>query len=118
MRTLCASTLIAEFIVIGLAALAATRLTDVSAGTGTVWTVSGVAMALCLLLCGLADRPGFVQLGWTLQAALIAGGLVLPVLFLLGGAFAALWWASIHYGRRVDEIKAARAGAEAAAGTG
>ncbi|WP_059013372.1 DUF4233 domain-containing protein [Streptomyces specialis] len=116
MRTLCAGTLVGEFIVIGLAALAATRLTDVS--PGAVWAVSGTAMALCVLLCGMAGRRGFVQLGWALQIALIAGGLVLPALFLLGAAFAALWWASVHYGRQVDAIKAAHARAEAAAGAG
>lgn len=107
MRTLCASTLLTEVIIIGLAALVVTRLSEASAGT--VWAVSGAAMALCLLLCGVIGRPGAVQLGWALQAGLVASGLVLPVMFLLGGGFAGLWWASVHYGRLVDEAKAARA---------
>lgn len=104
MRTLCASTLIGEFCVIGLAGLVAMRLSDHS--TGTVWLVSGVAMALCLLLCGMLGRPGGLQLGWVLQAGLIAAGFVVPTMFFLGAAFAALWWASIHFGRKIDEAKA------------
>ncbi|WP_129840489.1 DUF4233 domain-containing protein [Streptomyces sp. RFCAC02] len=109
MRTLCASTLIGEFIVIGLAGLVASRLTDVS--DSTLWTVSGVAMALSLLLCGMITRRGGVELGWVLQVGLIASGFVLPVMFGLGAVFAGLWWASIHFGRRVDALKAARAAA-------
>ena len=27
-------------------------------------------------------------------------------MFFLGAVFAALWWASVHYGRKVDEAKA------------
>ena len=27
-------------------------------------------------------------------------------MFFLGVIFAALWWASIHYGRKIDEAKA------------
>jgi hypothetical protein len=107
MRTLCASTLVGEFIVIGLAGLVASRLTDTS--TGVVWTVSGTAMVLSLLLVGMVGRPGGVQLGWVLQLGLIASGLVVPAMFLLGAVFAGLWWASVHFGRKVDEIKAARA---------
>lgn len=107
MRTLCAATLLSEFIVIALAALAATRLSEAS--PGTIWAVSGTAMALCLLLCGLAGRAGAVPLGWVLQVGLVASGLVLPVMFLLGAAFAALWGASVHFGRKVDELKAAHA---------
>jgi hypothetical protein len=107
MRTLCASTLVGEFIVIGLAGLAAMRLSDVP--TGTLWAVSGTAMALCLLLCGMVGRPGGVALGWALQGVLIASGFVLPAMFLLGAAFTALWWASVHFGREVDRLKAARA---------
>ena len=34
---------------------------------GTVWTVCGVAMALCVLLCGMITRPGAVAVGWVLQ---------------------------------------------------
>ncbi|MGW7296223.1 DUF4233 domain-containing protein [Streptomyces xiamenensis] len=113
MRTLCASTLISEVLVIGLAALVAVRLTDTSATT--IWAVSGTAMVLCLLLCGLVTRPGGVQFGWALQIALIASGVVVPAMFVLGVIFAGLWWASVHFGRKVDEIKAAHGAAAAAA---
>jgi uncharacterized protein DUF4233 len=104
MRTLCASTLIAEFFVIGFAGLVAMKSNDLS--IATVWTVSGISMMLCLLLCGVITRPGGVQLGWTLQIALIVSGFVVPVMFVLGTVFGVLWWASVHFGRKVDEAKA------------
>ncbi|MDT0322676.1 DUF4233 domain-containing protein [Streptomyces millisiae] len=101
MRTLCASTLVCEFIVIGLAAVAAMRLSD-DLSTTTIWAVSGPAMALCVLLCGLLRTPVAIPLGWALQIGLIAAGFVLPAMFILGAAFAGLWWASIHFGRHID----------------
>ena len=104
MRTLCASTLIGEFFIIGFAGLVAMKDEDLS--TATVWTVSGIAMFLCLALCGVITRPGGVALGWVLQIALIASGFAVPTMFFLGVVFAALWWASVHYGRKVDEAKA------------
>ncbi|WP_127359453.1 DUF4233 domain-containing protein [Actinacidiphila soli] len=107
MRTLCASTLIGEFFVIGFAGLVAMKQPDLT--MTTVWTVSGIAMALCVLLCGVITRPGGLAAGWVLQAGLVASGFVLPTMFFLGAVFAALWWASIHYGRRIDEAKARHA---------
>ncbi|MFD9331784.1 DUF4233 domain-containing protein [Streptomyces sp. NPDC060065] len=104
MRTLCASTLIGEFFVIGFAGLVAMKDPDLA--TSTVWTVSGILMALSVLLCGMITRPGGVQLGWALQIALVASGFIVPTMFILGVAFGALWWASIHYGRKIDEAKA------------
>ncbi|MFF0157704.1 DUF4233 domain-containing protein [Streptomyces sp. NPDC005263] len=104
MRTLCSSTLIGEFFVIGFAGLVAMKDPDLS--TSTVWTVSGIAMFLSLLLCGMVTRPGGVVLGWALQIALIASGFVVPTMFFMGAVFAALWWASVHYGRKIDEAKA------------
>ncbi|GAA3304207.1 hypothetical protein GCM10020295_54730 [Streptomyces cinereospinus] len=83
MRTLCASTLIGEFFVIGFAGLVAMKDPDLAAST--VWTVSGIAMFLCLVLCGLATRPGGVALGWALQLGLVAAGFVVPTMFFLGG---------------------------------
>ncbi|OEV02752.1 DUF4233 domain-containing protein [Streptomyces oceani] len=110
MRTLCASTLLGEFFVIGFAGLVAMQTTELS--TATVWGVSGTAMLLCLLLCGALSRPGGVHLGWALQVGLIATGFVVPTMFFLGACFAGLWWASVHFGRLVDQAKAARAAAE------
>ncbi|ANH91510.1 MULTISPECIES: DUF4233 domain-containing protein [unclassified Streptomyces] len=104
MRTLCSSTLIGEFFVIGFAALVAMKDPDLS--MGTVWTVSGIAMVLCVLLCGMLGRPGGVALGWALQIALVASGVVVPVMYFLGAVFAGLWWASVHFGRKIDEAKA------------
>ncbi|MER6189667.1 DUF4233 domain-containing protein [Streptomyces cyaneofuscatus] len=104
MRTLCASTLLGEFFVIGFAGLVAMKLDDVS--QATVWTVCGAGMVLSLLLCGMLGRPGGVQLGWALQIALVLSGFVVPMMFILGLVFGGLWWASIHYGRKIDEAKA------------
>ncbi|WP_039932556.1 DUF4233 domain-containing protein [Streptomyces viridochromogenes] len=115
MRTLCSSTLIGEFFIIGFAGLVAMKDPDLS--MTTVWTVSGVAMFLCLVLCGLVTRPGGVVLGWALQLGLIASGFVVPMMFFLGAVFAALWWASVHYGRKVDAAKARFAAAQAGSST-
>lgn len=104
MRTLCASTLIGEFFVIGFAGLVAMKSDDLS--MTTVWTVCGIGMLLSVLLCGMINRPGGVQLGWALQIALVASGFAVPTMFFLGVAFGALWWASVHYGRKIDEAKA------------
>ncbi|GAA2897545.1 DUF4233 domain-containing protein [Streptomyces mexicanus] len=113
MRTLCSSTLIGEFFVIGFAALVAMKDPDLS--MGTVWTVSGIAMVLCVLLCGMVTRRSGVVLGWALQIALIASGVVVPTMYFLGAVFAGLWWASVHFGRKVDAAKA-RFAAQAAEG--
>ncbi|MFF7729824.1 DUF4233 domain-containing protein [Streptomyces sp. NPDC008001] len=111
MRTLCASTLIGEFFVIGFAGLVAMQMSDLPAGT--VWAVSGTAMAVSVLLCGMLGRPGGVQLGWLLQIGLVLSGFVVPMMFILGVIFGGLWWASVHFGRKIDEAKA-RFAAEAA----
>ncbi|MFF9759118.1 MULTISPECIES: DUF4233 domain-containing protein [Streptomyces] len=104
MRTLCASTLIGEFFIIGFAGLVAMKDADLS--TGTVWTVCGIAMFLCVALCGMITRPGGVVLGWALQVALVLSGVFVPMMFFMGALFALLWWASVHFGRKVDEAKA------------
>ncbi|MEH0578761.1 MULTISPECIES: DUF4233 domain-containing protein [Streptomyces] len=112
MRTLCSSTLIGEFFIIGFAGLVAMKDADLS--TSTVWTVCGIAMLFSVLLCGVVTRPGGVALGWALQIALVASGFFVPIMFFMGVLFGALWWASVHFGRKIDEAKA-RFAAQAAA---
>ncbi|MFJ3903448.1 DUF4233 domain-containing protein [Streptomyces sp. NPDC090025] len=116
MRVLCSSTLIGEFFVIGFAGLVAMK--DDTMAMSTVWWVCGIAMLVSVLLCGMITRPGGVQLGWALQIALIASGFVVPIMFFLGAVFAGLWWASVHYGRRIDTIKADWAARQDAATVG
>jgi len=115
-RTLCASTLIGEFFVIGFAGLVAMKSDSLS--MAVVWTVCGIGMLLSVLLCGVITRPGGIQLGWALQVLLVLSGFFVPMMFVLGLIFGALWWASVHYGRRIDEAKARWAAqAEAQEGT-
>jgi len=109
-RTLCASTLIGEFFVIGFAGLVAMKDPDLA--TSTVWTVSGIAMFLCVALCGVVTRPGGIAFGWALQVALVASGFVVPTMFFLGAVFTALWGASVHHGSQIDEAKARFAAAQ------
>ncbi|MFE9659727.1 MULTISPECIES: DUF4233 domain-containing protein [unclassified Streptomyces] len=104
MRMLCSTTLLAEFFVIGFAGLVAMKDPDLTAAT--VWTVCGVLMAVSLLLCGIVGKPLGVRLGWGLQIALVVSGVYVPMMFVLGLCFGGLWWASLHFGRKVDEAKA------------
>lgn len=103
MRTLCASTLIGEAVVIGLAGLVAMKLPGYSGAE--VWEVCGSAMVVCLLLCAVVTRPGGVLVGWALQVGLVASGVIVPIMFFLGAAFAALWWAAVHFGRKIEEFR-------------
>lgn len=105
MRALCSTHLIGEAIVICLGALVAMSLTDIS--TGTLWAVAGPAALLCILLCGKLSAPWAVPAGWALQVALIAAGFVVPMMFVVGVIFAAIWYACVRVGRTIDAAKAA-----------
>ena len=107
MRTLCASVLVSEALVIFFALLVAKDLSDVD--EPVVFGVGGAAVAACLLLAGaLRHRWAYVA-GSALQVFVIAGGLVVPVMFVLGAIFAALWVLAIYLGRRVARLQEAHA---------
>ena len=104
MRRLCATVLIFEAIVIGLAipvAITIEHEPHLAAGVA-----GGVLVAVAVLLAAVVGRPGQ---GWTLaagsllQVAVIATGLVVPAMFVLGAVFAVLWAAAIWLGLRYRE---------------
>ena len=104
MRVLCSSVLIFEAIVIGLFIPVAINAGGYPAGV--VGAVGGVTALLALIAPrGLGSGWG-ITLGWAIQVAMIASGFFVPMMFVLGAAFAALWWAALHYGRKADEIRA------------
>ncbi len=101
-RTLCATVLLSEALVIVFALLVAKDLSDVPLR----WLVSvGVAAALAavLLAGGLRFRWAY-PVGSVLQLLLVAAGVVVPVMFGLGALFAVLWFGSLLLARRVERL--------------
>ena len=95
-RQLCGTVLAMEAVVIGLAILPAIVLEHanraLAGGTGG-------GLAVCaLLIGGVVGRPGkgwAVWAGTVLQALVIAAGVVLPAMYILGVIFTALWITAI-----------------------
>ena len=104
-RQMCGTVLILEAIVIGLAIPVAIAYEHLRHGlAGGV----GGGLAVCaLLLSGLVGRP---RLGWAvwagtaLQAVVIASGVVLPAMYILGVVFAALWGTAVYLARRIQAM--------------
>jgi hypothetical protein len=105
-RVLTSSVLVMQAIVLGLAIPVVLVARSLPAGVAVL--LAGLAVA-ALLLPAMVRRPWFVPAGWALQVATIACGVFEPMLFLLGGIFAALWWAALHFGRKADRLSAERA---------
>jgi hypothetical protein len=104
MRRLCATVLVFEAIVVGLAipvAITIEHESRVAAGVA-----GGVLAGIAVLLAAVVGRPGqgwALVAGSVLQAAVIAAGLMVPAMFALGALFAALWAVAIWLGVRYRE---------------
>ena len=101
MRRLCATVLIMEAIVIGLAIPVAITIEHVRHAPAGV--VGGVLAAAAIVLAAVVGRPGqrWALIGGSvLQAAVIATGAVVPAMYGLGVVFAALWVTAIWLARR------------------
>ena len=103
LRQLCGTVLVMEAVVIGLAIAPAIVLEHASRGVaGGV----GGGLAVCaLVLSGLVGRPGMgwaLWAGTVLQALVIAAGVVVPAMYVLGAIFAALWVTGIWLARRLQ----------------
>ena len=66
-----------------------------------------------MLTAGLLSRPWAYVVGHAVQVGAICLGFVVPVMFLVGAMFAALWAIAYLVGRRIEADKA-RWAAEAA----
>jgi hypothetical protein len=101
-RRLCGTVLIFEAIVIGLAIPVAIVLED--ANHGLAGGVGGALAVCAVLIGGVVGRP---RMGWALvagtvlQLLIIAAGVVVPAMYILGVIFAALWVTGIWLARRI-----------------
>jgi hypothetical protein len=106
-RTLCASVLAFEALVVALAIVPALTLVD---GHSGLIVGGGLAVvALCLLAAAtLRATTGYV-LGSAVQVLVVGAGFVLPAMFVLGGLFALLWVSAILLARRAARVVASKA---------
>ena len=103
-RTLAAATVSLEAFVVFFAGLVAKDLSSLS--TATALAVFGGLAVACLLTAGLLRRPWGYALGWLVQAAAVATGFWVPVMFFLGGLFAVLWFVALQQGARIERERA------------
>jgi len=100
-KRLCATVLFMEAIVVGLSIPVATHIDHLSTGaTITAGIAAGVAVVLAALARWMLRVT--LVLGSLLQVFVIASGTVVPVMYFLGGIFAALWAVGIWLGYRVE----------------
>ena len=108
MRRLCATVLVFEAIVIGLAIPVAITVGHVNphaagpAGGGLAG--AGVLIAIAVSLRSLGDSGLRLALfaGTILQLLMIVSGIVVPVMYGLGTIFAVLWAIAIFLGRSAE----------------
>ncbi len=104
MRRLCATVLIMEAIVIGLAIPVALTVQHAPAKPAAI---AGASLAAAAVVLAVLARW---QLRWTLiggsvlQALVIAAGAVVAVMYFLGAIFAGLWVTGILLGRRAEQV--------------
>src|SRR4051794_24424271 len=103
-RTLAAATVSLEAFVVFFAGLVAKDLSSLS--TGAALAVFGGLAVACLLTAGVLGRSWGYAFGWCVQAAAIATGFVVPVMFFLGALFALLWFVALQQGARIERERA------------
>lgn len=104
MKVLGSSVLGVEAIIVMLATLVAANGGSVS-NPGLAYLLGGVLMVAMLLAIGTLRKPWGVWVGWILQVLMLAFGFVVPVMWIIGGIFAVLWFLAVRNGLRVDRIR-------------
>jgi Protein of unknown function (DUF4233) len=111
-KRLCGTVLIMEAVVVLLAIVPSIRLEHVHGGTAGA--VGGAIAVVAIILSGVVGRP---KMGWALyagsvfQLAVIASGVFVPAMYILGVIFALLWFTGIWLARKVAREQLAREGA-------
>ena len=118
MRRLCSTVLGMEAVILLLAIVPAKTLEHISAGTAAM--VGGGLALLAILLAGVVGRPRMswaLYAGSLLQLLVIASGVMIPAMYVLGAIFAALWFTGIWLARKVEAAQRARQSESAAQST-
>jgi Protein of unknown function (DUF4233) len=99
MRRLCGTVLAMEAVIALLAIVPAKVLGHASAGTAAA--VCGAVALVAIVLSGVVGKRRWaLYAGSALQLAVIATGVLLPMMYVLGAIFAVLWFTGIWLARK------------------
>jgi len=105
-RQLSATMLTLQAIVLGLTTPVLISVADVSVA---VALVVGLGLTLaCVVVAGMLRREWAYGAGWAIQIASLALGVLIPMMFILGAVFLALWAGAYFVGAKIDRERAER----------
>lgn len=104
MRGMCSTVLFFEAIIFGLATPVMISVYEIETEFA-LWAGLGLAV-LSLLTIGLLSRPFGYVVGHLIQIAAIVMGFLVPVMFVIGGIFAALWVLAYLLGKKIQADRA------------
>nr|WP_251151206.1 DUF4233 domain-containing protein [Cellulosimicrobium sp. Marseille-Q4280] len=109
------TTLLLEAFLVVFATLVAYGLRDIPYSRGplelptpaSIWIVGGALFVVLVVLSRMVGTPGGYVGGSVVQVPVLGFGLVVPMMFVVGGIFVALWIVSLRLGGRIDRERAA-----------
>jgi hypothetical protein len=103
-RGMCAAVLCLEAIALGLVTPVLISIARVPVGQALA---IGLGLALCcVVLAGMLRGEWAYVLGWVIQVAALAVGVLVPMMFVVGGLFALLWGTAYFLGRKIERERA------------
>lgn len=105
-RSMAATILALEAIVLGLTTPVMISVASVPVVTALVIGL-GLTVA-CVVVAAMLRHSWSYAVGWAIQVAAVALGVVVPVMFVLGGIFLALWAGAVLLGAKIDRERAER----------
>ncbi|MBC7291076.1 MAG: DUF4233 domain-containing protein [Actinotalea sp.] len=108
-RQFAATVLVLEAFVVFFATLVAFGLRE--GNPAAIFVLGGTLSLSMILVAGMLRWPAAYVAGSVLQVPMVAIGLVVPLMFVVAGAFVVLWVWGLRLGARIDRERAERAAA-------
>jgi len=102
-RRLCSVVLFFEGFVVFFAALVASRSSSM-VSEGQALALGGALAVACILATGSLRSPYGIPIGWLVQVLVLATGVVVHAMIVMGLLFGALWIAALRIGAMVAQV--------------
>ena len=105
-RMITATVLVCEALVVFFALLVAYGLRVAEPASLSIF--AGVGMVSCAVAARLQRSRAGIAIGSAVQVLLLLGGLLVPMMFVVGGIFTIIWALGVWLGLKIDRERAER----------